>query len=262
VNIMMTQLSMIVLAAGFTLSCGDNIKLAQDAKTGGGSDAPVDTSGCVGCAAPPAIGDQMDRLGRPAVNTALDHGFDPSMAGGVAKDTYNQDGSPGGWGTYIAQFAANLAILDVLDTGVTCTNGTCTANLAATPSDGCGNQVFYNGALAGGGTAVATSYNILATVLSRDELFLDTTKTLVELPVKHQGYLAVELNAYAAVPNSTAGGRSPTMDVIDTTFTALSTGVNGFNLTSGNFDPAVGDGVGPHTDVSNTVFPFLGAPHS
>jgi hypothetical protein len=204
----------------------------------------------------------MDRLGRPAINTALNHGFDP--AGGPAKDAYNQDGSPGGWAAaYTANFAGNLGILDVLDTGLTCTNGACSAENAPTLSDGCGNQAFYNGALLGSGSAdaSATSYTTLATVLADDQLYLDTTKTLAELSTTHQGYLAVELNAYGMIPNTVGGGRAPTMDVIDTTYTAVAIGVRGFDA-SNDFKPAFGDGVdGPHAGVTNDTFPFLATPH-
>src|SRR6185369_12071168 len=41
---------------------------------------------------PPVIGAQIDRFGRPVVNTALNHAFDPDeTAAGLAKDAYNQD---------------------------------------------------------------------------------------------------------------------------------------------------------------------------
>jgi hypothetical protein len=251
----MTKLSIILFTASLAVavSCGDNLK-APDART-------ADTGSGSGSAFPaaPTLGTQIDRLGRPAINTALNHGFDAMATAGTAKDAYNQDGSPGGWTTaYAPEFAKNLAILDALDTGLTCVAGTCTPNGAATNGDGCGNQVLYNGNLGGGGTAALTSYLTLAGVLADDELFLDTTKASCDL-ANHQNYLAVEFNYLTMVNNATCGGRSPTNDVIDTSYAALAIGLAGF--ATADFTPAFGDTVGPHTDVSNDTFPFLGAPH-
>ncbi len=231
----MNKLPFIVISAALSINCGDNKGATDDA-------TPTSDSG--GFPAAPTLGTQMDRLGRPAINTVLTHGFDgDAAAAGAAKDEYNANSSPGTWTKYAPEFAKNLAILDGLD---------------AT----CGNQVFYHG-MAGGDTAndVADGYSTLAGVLTDDQLYLDTTKALAELPTTHQGYLAVELNAFAMVPNTTCGGRSPTLDVIDTSYTALAIGIGGFDATM-QFKPAFGDNVSGHTDVSNTTFPFLGTPHT
>ncbi len=248
----MTKLSIIVFAVGLAASCGDNLKATGD--SGNGS-----SDGSTGFPAAPAIGVQMDRLGRPAINTVLNHGFDTT--GGASKDAYNQDGSPGGWvAAYTALFGGNLAIVDALDTGLTCNGmGTCTENVAALPGAGCGTQAFYNGMPGGGGTAAPDSYSTLASVLANDQLYLDTKVAAAELP-NHQGYLAVELNAFHLLNNTVGGGRAPTMDVIDTSYTALAIGLTGFDATM-NFAAAFGDGVDPHTGVTNTTFPFLAAPN-
>ena len=202
----------------------------------------------------PTLGAQMDRLGRPAVNTAMNHAFDPACtsASCAAKDTYNQDATPAGWvaayaglGGTADEFAFNLAILDGLDsTGTT---------------DGCGNAVLYNGNPAGGGTAAATSYDVLAGILANDQLFIDTTVNVCDL-ASHSNYLAVEFNVVTGVPNTTCGGRAPLNDVIDTSYTALAVGILGFS-TDGQFTPAFTDGVPPHTDENNDTFPFFGIPH-
>jgi hypothetical protein len=254
----MTKLSIILFATLAAVGCGDNLKVSDGGN--GGSDGGGSGSGFP---AAPALGAQIDRMARPAINTALNHGFDPTAAAGTAKDAYNQDGSPSGWTQYVPEFAKNLAILDALDTGLTCVNGACTAEAVATPGDGCGNQVEYNGTLTGGGTATAMSYFGLAGVLSDDELFLDTRRGVSDLgevgAEAGQNYLAVEFNVLSSVNNASCGGRAPTNDVIDTSYAALAIGLGGFNTTT--FHTAFGDGASAHTDVSNSTFPFLGAPH-
>jgi hypothetical protein len=253
----MIKLSIILFATLAAAGCGDNLKVT-DGGTSGGSDAG-------GVPPAPALGPQFDRMGRPAINTVLTHGFDKTAAAGTAKDAYNHDGSPGGWMQYAPEFATNLAILDALDTGLTCTNGSCSANAAATPGDGCGHQVEYNGMLNGGGLPNTMSYLTLATVLTDDELFLDTRRGASDLGelggTSGQNYLAVEFNALTSgtVYNASCGGRAPTNDVIDTSYSALAVGLNGFN--GATFATGFGDGASAHTDVSNSVFPFLGAPH-
>ena len=241
-------------AIAVAASCGDNLKGPTDAKTadsGSGSGS--------GFPAAPTLGAQIDRMGRPAVNTALNNTFNPNAtAAGSAKDAYNADESVGTWQqTWAMAFMQNLPVFDVLDRGLACVNGNCTTD--ATQS-GCGNQAFFNGNPTGGGSATITSYLDLAGVLADDELYLDTTKGVADVPGTHANYLAVELNALVSVPNPTCGGRAPTNDVIDASYTLLAAGIGGFNAGSG-FDPFFKDGVGPHADVSNDTFPFLGSAH-
>jgi hypothetical protein len=198
----------------------------------------------------PGRGAQIDRMGRPAINTALEHVFDLSgTSKGAAKDAYNQDVTPAGWSGYVNEFAKNLGVYDSVDSGLTCTSGTCMASAA----NGCGNQVLYNGTVAGGGSPMATSYSTLAGVLADDRLYLDTTKSACSY------YLAIEFGAVTGLGNTTCGGRTPTYDVVDFSYTLLTAGIAGFDV---NFTPALGDGVGVHSDVSNVAFPFLGPPHN
>lgn len=250
----MNKLSIIIFAVSIAVGCGDNIKPNGNGNDGGGTDSGPNFP------AAPSLGAQMDRLGRPAINTVLNHGFD--NVGGPAKDAYNQDGSPGGWAAaYAAEFAGTLAVVDALDTGLTCDGmGNCTTNAAAAAGAGCGNQAFYNGTATGGGPPALDSYSTLASVLTNDQLYLDTAVPLAELPATHQGYLAVELSAFGVLQNTVGGGRAPTMDVIDTSYTALAIGLTGFN-SANQFDTAFKDGVGPHTGVTNTTFPFLADPN-
>jgi hypothetical protein len=223
----MTNNKKIMLAASAALlvaACGSSSSKADsgaiDAKPG--ADAPAPDA--AGPPAPPTLGAQIDRMGRPAINTALNHTFDPNAATkGPAKDAYNQAADPTQWGTSFApEFAKNLAILDALD---------------AT----CGNQLLA------GPTANATRYAPLAGALSDDELYVDASHGSCA------AYLAVEANALGVLANTECGGRTPSMDVIDTSYSVLAAGA-----LSG-----VGDGINSDADgvVDITTFPFLAAPN-
>jgi len=176
-----------------------------------------------GFPAAPALGAQIDRFGRPAVNTALTHAFDTDMtAKNAAKDAYNA-ALPATWPTFIPEIAKNLAIYDSLDTN-------------------CHNQLLHSATADG-----ADRYTALATVLADDETFVDTsTGTCGQ-------YLGVELKASggAAASLVDCGGRTPLYDVIDVTYSALAIGA-----TSG-----VDDGVAADDKTASTTdFPFLAAP--
>jgi hypothetical protein len=181
----------------------------------------------------PALGSQIDRMGRPAVNTALTDPFD-IVSGSTkdqVKDAYNSASDPSTWSTlfrgYIRQ---NLAILDGLD-----------SSSAAT---GCGNQFAIGTATTGAGVS---RYDALAGVLADDRLYVNTE--LAGSTLNCGQYLAVEANATNIVPNSDCGGRKPLYDVIDTSYSVLSIG-----MLSG-----VSDGV-PTDGTPVNTFPFLGPP--
>lgn len=283
----MKTLSLLFLSAALAMtivSCGDD-KNQPDAPPS--IDAPPADASSV----PPAphLGNQIDRMGRPAINTALN---DVLAADGaaktMAKDMYNQDQGVATWPmTWTPPFAKNLAVFDALDkgllpstTGLTPTSttfhcSTTTTTSCTTSSDcptgetcvgnACGNQVEYN-AMAGGqvgspmqcfmGTTyqATCSYNSLATILADDQLYLDTTKP------RCKAYLAVEFSVVTNMPNTDCGGRAPDNDVIDTSYSVLAAGIAGFNLTADPPAPQFGDNVPVHTDLT-TTFPYLGAPH-
>jgi hypothetical protein len=254
-------------------ACGDN-KGRPDGRLP--PDGPPADAQCSNCPAAPALGTQIDRMGRPAVNTLMNHGFDGTAAAGPAKDAYNADADKATWpATYLAEFKRNLGVLDALDTGL-CGNGKCESaefdldgNASAcnaagqecngvTPdatANGCGNQVLYNGGT--GTTPSATSYDALAGLLASDEIWLDPSKGLCGL------YFAVEFGVViSGMPsggNTTCGGRMPQYDVIDFSLSAIAMGIPGFSA-DGKFTPKLGDGAPPHGDYLS-VFPYLGAPH-
>jgi hypothetical protein len=197
--------------SGTTATSTGDTSTSTGTGTGGSSSNP----------APPALGTQMDRFGRPAINTALNHAFDAVTASaGKAKDAYNQDSDPTKWVSYAPEFAANLAVLDSLDTK-------------------CGNQILA------GTTLDAKRYDALSGALANDRLFLNTEAAACSV------YLAVEANATNIQANADCGGRKLDYDVIDVSYSALAAGA-----LSG-----VGDGVAADADTKGTAFPYLAAPH-
>jgi hypothetical protein len=246
-----------------TAGDGGSDSSLEDSPTGdtgpaGDSGNPTGDSGPTGDAAdsaapppaPPALGTLIDRMGRPAINTALNSTF--ALAAGAdggavtceapglcpAKDQYNQDGTPSDWSTNWAQpFFLSLAILDSLD-------------------NVCGNQAGYNATL--GGTNYP-AYTALAGLFSQDALWLNTSGTVCNQ------YLGVELNTLG-IANTDCGGRTLTENTIDETY----------QLLSGQFaviaDAGAGGGVGPSsTIVTNGIttpakaptstFPYFASPN-
>jgi hypothetical protein len=171
--------------------------------------------------APPKLGTQVDRMGRPAINTALNHTFDPDAAARTgAKDAWNGDANDSTWAaTYTAEVEKNLAIFDALD-------------------GACGNQ-----ALADTTKTDATRYATLGAALADDRLWLDTSASVCSV------YLAVEANATKLMTNTDCGGRQLGYDVIDQTFSLLAVGA----------PSGVTDGVPAKT--SSATLPYLAAPN-
>ncbi len=236
------------LAAAFLMSCGDD-KAAPDApkQIDAAIDAPID-------AAPPppapALGTQIDRMARPAINTALNAVLDADPLKTSKKNKYNEQPDPTMWKTTVldatttpptvvlGEFAKYIGFFDVLDQG-----------LATVPApNGCDNGVAFMA------PASPTSYGNLATILADDELYVDTTKTGCNF------YLSLEVEVAAGVPHTQCGGRTLTMDVVDVSYSLLAAGTAGFDVANG-FAPRITDGATAHNDVSNDNFPFLGAPH-
>jgi hypothetical protein len=256
---------MLASLAAALAACGDNRDL-PDARQR--NDASPADARCSDCPAAPAIGaTQLDRMGRPAINTALNHAFDTSStAADAAKDAYNADKDKPSWPmTYTSALASSIGVFDSFDTGV-CGNGICETGetnvscaadcTTAGTLDGCGNALLY------GTPTMTTSYNALAGLLANDALFLDTSRGTCSV------YLAVELGVVMSSAPTTCGGRAPQYDVIDATYSALASGIAGFS-TDNLFTPKFncdgagmhcGDDVAAHTDFLS-AFPYLGEPH-
>jgi len=234
----MTRWVFAVLALGAT-SCGDNGAQPSDAPPYDGPELDAQ-----GYPPVPQLGVQIDRMGRPEINSFLNSPFEPNATKKTAKrDAYNHASDPASWAqttleptvTVIAEFSRSLGAFDAVDRGH-----------PDVPNSGCGNLPSYNLPHS------SLSYDALATILADDQLYIDTARSQCDR------YLALELNAALGIAYTGCGGRTLTQDVIDTSYSLMFAGAGGF--TTGNA-PRIGDGVSAHGDVNNLMFPFLGAPH-
>jgi hypothetical protein len=198
------------------------------------------------------LGLQIDRMGRPAVNTALtdpfwDDGVQTVAEHKMKQDRYNQASNPATWGNVELAtgrktgdiIKASLAVYDALD-------GTSNGVMAA---DGCGTQLAFGATYKG---TVYPDYTLLTTVLTDDKLYVNTASGTCAT------YLAVEANELG-VTNTDCGGRTPNYNTIDITYSALATGT-----TACTDNCPVSSGVVEDADqgANFTVdgFPFLGEP--
>jgi hypothetical protein len=199
---------------------------------------------------PPALGAQLDRMGRPLIGTALIGVFAPAQAQADMRDAYNRAPDPAAWATAIistgmtieAQMEMNLAAFDAFDTGL------------GVVGAGCGNAVRYSS------PPSTSSYRVVADLFADDELYVDTG--IASCPI----YLALEMQ-YATTgagtkAHTSCGGRTPSHDVVDLTYSMLAAGRNGVDPSTSDGAPTLHDGVAAHADIKESVFPFLGTPHS
>lgn len=194
-----------------------------DGGTGGATGGAGGDGGTGGSSAVPdmpKLGKQVERMGRPAINTALNNTFNtnPEQTD-QAKDGYNANGDRSTWNTqYNAEFRANLAILDSLDTV-------------------CGNQLIAD-------VDPMQRYGALAAVLADDRLYVNADGTACGT------YLAVEAD-FLGVTNTDCGGRTLAYDVIDASYTVLATG---------DLDGSVGDKIPISDAAKGEIFPYLADP--
>ncbi|CAN5922952.1 hypothetical protein BH11MYX3_BH11MYX3_17600 [soil metagenome] len=259
----LTTLLVSLTAAAGLLACGDDNKPATDAPKAPDAFVPQDAAPPP---APPTLGVQVDRMGRPAVNTALNAVLDNDPPKTAKKDAYNAATDRTTWvaatvnpagvdavpysanpKSVRAEFARSLAVFDALDQGLL--PGAHTATPAGTtgPGEGCFNGALHN-------VPANSGYLTLATVLADDQLYVDTSKLTCNFYLS----LEVEVATSGGIVHSQCGGRTPTHDVIDTSYSLLAAGLQGFDTA---LAPRFGDGVAAHTDVNNDTFPFLGTPH-
>jgi hypothetical protein len=188
-NTMMKTILLAALLLPLAVACGDDDNATPDAHPS--ADASPPDAG--GPPAKPALGTQIDRFGRPAINTAANKTFEVDANRGPAEDAYNHAGDPTTWATMFgASIKATVAILDGLDTN-------------------CGNQLLAD-------ANPAARYSVLAGVLASDMLQVDASKTSCA------AYLAVEANATGVLANNECGGRKLQLDVIETSYSVLAAG--------------------------------------
>ena len=170
----------------------------------------------------PALGDMIDRSGRAAISTALISPFEgDDDAKTAAKNGYNQAAKES-WSDYTANIAGNVAIYDAVV-------GNCGDNSLTNPD----------------GATAAGAYTGFATALADDQLYIDSTKRSCNQ------YLAQELNILLDAGIEECGGRTPTMDIVETSYSALTAGA------ATGVDDTISADDKRH---SNTDFPFLAAP--
>jgi hypothetical protein len=171
---------------------------------------------------PPALGVQIDRMGRAAANTAFNETFNgDATAKGMAKDRYNA-AAPAQWAGFKGAFETSLAILDALD-------------------GNCGNQLLADDAAAGG------RYGALADVLIDDRLYVHSGRGNCGV------YLGLEAEVVGAVAEGQGGcgGRTPADDVIERSYSVLAAGALG----------GVDDTITRDADVEHpATFPYLAGP--
>lgn len=183
-------------------------------------DAGVMDAGIPPAPPAPALGAQLDRVGRPAINRLLVATFEDEPVRGPAKDAYNQT-EPGGWPIAKIPLAESLAVFDAVD-------GRCGNQLLADPFE------------------IPERYFALADILADDRLYLNAASQ------DCRQFLAVELAATGTEPIFLldCGGRAPSYDVMDGLYSIFAIG----SWTG------VGDGLAADEAPITSVFPFLAPP--
>lgn len=270
-------LSITLLGAAALAACGDD-SLTGGGPTGGSGDggspvvggSPPDGGGGGGPQGgnggsgpdfppPPEPGAQIDRMGRPAINTALSGAFvqydaagDPQAADAVVRgqlqDAYNEDMTEADWSdNYGTLFMGNLAVIDSLDTGL---------NLGAGPltnAQACTNQAGHP---TPGDLDDPANYGTLGGVaLPDDRLYVNVAATGCDATAidsatePFNGFLGVEIATLNAMPAG-CGGRRPIDDVIGVTYSLLAIGL------PAGFDDGITARAGQHPET----FPYLAGP--
>jgi hypothetical protein len=187
---------------------------------------------------PPTLGEQIDRMGRPGVTTALLDPVNLNDEKDQLQNEYNRLADPDRWlftnpnnlaETRIRdRIRTNLALFDGLD-------GVCGDQFLVYPPD-----------------TTPGRYDSLAITLTYDALFLNSGNG--NCGNNDIGYLAVERNFAGYPRNFDCGGRPPNLDVIDRIYTDL---IRGDDPTAANYpDGVAADAPAP----SLTEFPFLAPP--
>jgi hypothetical protein len=267
-NITKSILSVALFAGLFAAACGDDGGETTGSGAAGPGPGPGPTTGGGGVGGeagagqgggggpvippPPKVGKQLERMGRAGINTAtsdvfVDTSVMPPKAAtaasyAAAEDAYNAAG-PADWAKFAPSIAVSLSILDALDAP-----DNVDPKLA-----GCGNQAAAG--LANGMKPLDKgAYDGLAGILADDRIWVDTTKTQCDL------YLAVEFGVLGvATPN--CGGRKPSHDSIDITYSAVANVA--LAVAEATMNKGFGDTIeAPDHAKKDGAFPYLDKPHT
>ena len=198
---------------------------------------------------PPVLGEQLDRAGRPLIGTALIGAMSDDTTRAAARDVYSHAADPATWRTTPLrgsvtiedELEINLAKFDAIDKGFVAGNGNTLT--------GCQNGFLYSA------PTKPESYQNAAALFADDQLYIDTAKTSCGIYLS----LEIELASGGNLPHTACGGRTPTHDVVDVTYSVIAAGIDGLDVPNG-FRGRIRDLVTAHANVQIT-FPFLGAPH-
>jgi hypothetical protein len=225
---------------------GGGDKTAANGPDGGGSaGAPNDAAGTP---MPPALGAQLDRMGRPGVGEFLIGTFVTADAAD-RKAAYRQASDPKTWLT--TPLATNVTIEDELKANLAAFDAIDAQQPVGTATlPGCGNAFDYHA------PTTVTSYTPLADLLGDDQLYLDTAK-----PTCSQ-YFSLEIEVVGrTIAHMTCGGRTLSHDALDTLISMIASGMSGLTIDlNAVLIPVDHSAATPHADVTDT-FPFLGAPN-
>lgn len=199
---------------------------------------------------PPELGAQLDRAGRPLIGSALIGMLSDDATRDAMRDEYNRAADPAAWRTTLLrpsltiedELELSLAKFDAIDKGFMVSGQT-------QPLPGCENGFRYSQPVR------PDSYQIAAALFADDQLYIDTGKQTCGT------YLALEIELASGgfPPHAACGGRTPSHDVVDVTYSVIAAGLDGLEMANG-FSGLIRDGVTAHADIKAT-FPFLGAPH-
>lgn len=150
---------------------------------------PLPADGGLPTPPPPALGLQIDRVGRPLVTSLLlGDPNDPQRASLSA--AWNEEDDPLLWERFAPALQGTLGLFDGLD-------GTC-GQLTPTFTFG--------------------RFDSLALLLADDRLFVDTRVGICEQP------LAVEAEPLGLIPIFDCGGRTPVVDAVDAMLSLFASG--------------------------------------
>lgn len=198
---------------------------------------------------PPVLGAQLDRAGRPLIGSVLIGALSDEPNRTTVREAYGRAGDPATWRTTLLrtnttiedELEFDLARFDAIDKGFVAGNNTLM---------GCQNGFRYSLPVR------PESYQNAAALFADDQLYIDTAKASCGVYLS----LEIELASGATQPHTACGGRTPSHDVVDVTYSVIAAGLDGLDVATGTFNGRIRDGVTVHTDVK-TTFPFLGAPH-